>query len=258
MSTTAVSRWRVWLSLFLVSLRLGVTSFGGPAAHLGFFHEEYVRRKKWLDEKTYADVVALCQFLPGPASSQVGMAVGLTRGGIIGGLASFAGFTLPSVFLLIGFAYMYTEWNLGDAGWIHGLKLVAVAVVAHAVFGMAKKLTPDVPRQTIAVLSLAIILLWQTAWSQVIVILLAAIAGIVMFRKTASEASDDQASRPLLTKRAGAICLTLFVGFLIAFPLLRNVMDASWLALSDMFYRAGSFVFGGGHVVLPLLEREFV
>jgi len=155
------------LEILIVSTRLGLTSFGGPVAHLGYFHTEYIRRRKWMDEKSYADLVALCQFLPGPASSQVGIGIGVMRAGVLGGIVSFIGFTLPSVFALIIFALVLNTMDIGSAGWIHGLKIVAVAVVAHAIMGMAKNLTPDLQRKAIALFALVGTLLWQTAYSQV-------------------------------------------------------------------------------------------
>ena len=251
------NRFKTWLEILLVSTRLGLTSFGGPVAHLGYFHEEYIRRRKWMGEKSYADLVALCQFLPGPASSQVGIGLGIVRVGVIGGIISFLGFTLPSVIALIIFASLLHTFGIEDAGWINGLKIVAVVVVAHAVIGMATKLTPDLQRKTIALLALIITLLWQTAYSHVGVILLAGFIGFLLYRE---QVSDDE--KPVTTfsisNRLGYICLTLFFGLLILLPILRNVMDTSWIALFDSFYRAGSLVFGGGHVVLPLLEQEFV
>ncbi|WP_017729281.1 chromate transporter [Halalkalibacterium ligniniphilum] len=244
------------LEILLVSTRLGLTSFGGPIAHLGYFHEEYVRRRKWLDEKSYADLVALCQFLPGPASSQVGIGIGLMRGGLLGGIISFIGFTLPSVIALIIFALLLHGFDVGTPGWIHGLKIVAVVVVAHAILGMAKNLTPDLQRRTIALFSLIVTLLWQTALSQVGVILLAAFAGYLIYRQ--HQESDQMKMNFPISKRFAAVCLTLFFGLLILLPILREVTALNWVAMFDSFYRAGSLVFGGGHVVLPLLEREFV
>src|SRR5690606_29385336 len=174
------NKWKIWLEIFVISTRLGLTSFGGPIAHLGYFHEEYIRRRKWMDEKSYADLVALCQFLPGPASSQVGIGIGVMRGGIIGGIISFLGFTLPSVIALIIFASLLHTFGIEDAGWISGLKIVAVVVVAHAVLGMANKLTPDLQRKTIALFALFVTLLWQTAYSQVGVILFAGVVGFLL------------------------------------------------------------------------------
>ncbi|NLP50491.1 chromate transporter [Bacillus sp. RO1] len=244
------------IEILLVSTRLGLTSFGGPVAHLGYFHTEYVRRRKWLDEKSYADLVALCQFLPGPASSQVGIGIGVMRAGVLGGIVSFLGFTLPSVLALIIFAIILQGFDVGNAGWIHGLKLVAVAVVAHAILGMANNLTPDLKRKAIALFALVITLLWQTAFSQIGVILVAAIIGFFLFKQHIT--ADDSRLKFPISKRLAVICLTLFFGLLILLPILREATSLNWVALFDSFYRSGSLVFGGGHVVLPLLEREFV
>jgi chromate transporter len=244
------------MEILLVSSRLGLSSFGGPVAHLGYFHEEYIRRRKWMDEKSYADLVALCQFLPGPASSQVGIGIGVIRAGVLGGIVSFIGFTLPSVIALIIFAILLNEMNLGDAGWIRGLKIVAVAVVAHAILGMAEKLTPDSKRKAIALLALVGTLLWQTAFTQIGVILIAAFIGFVLFN---DQKAEEHPSLPFpVSKRFAAVCLTLFFSLLILLPVVREMTSLSWIAMFDSFYRSGSLVFGGGHVVLPLLEREFV
>lgn len=242
--------------ILMVSTRLGLTSFGGPVAHLGYFHEEYVRRRKWMDEKSYADLVALCQFLPGPASSQVGIGVGLMRGGLLGGLLAFIGFTLPSVLALIIFALILQGFDVADAGWIHGLKIVAVAVVAHAVLGMAQKLTPDLPRKSIAIFALAATLLWQTAFTQVGVIIISGIVGYLIFKSHIAQ--DDSRMHFPISKGVGFVSLGLFLGLLILLPFMREVTNLNWVAMFDSFYRSGSLVFGGGHVVLPLLEREFV
>ena len=241
----------------MVSTRLGLTSFGGPTAHLGYFHEEYIRRRKWMDEKSYADLVALSQFLPGPSSSQVGIGIGVMRGGVIGGIVSFLGFTLPSVIALILFVSFMDTFGIEDAGWIKGLKIVAVAVVAHAILGMAKNLTPDVQRKTIALFALVLTLLWQTAYTQIGVILLAGVVGFLLYRQQ-TETDEKNASHFHISRRIGFVCLALFFGLLIALPLLRNATATEWISLFDRFYRSGSLVFGGGHVVLPLLEREFV
>ncbi|WP_026021438.1 chromate efflux transporter [Paenibacillus senegalensis] len=249
-----------WLEILLVSSRLGLTSFGGPIAHLGYFHEEYVRRRKWMDEKSYADLVALSQFLPGPASSQVGIGIGAIRGGLFGGLISFIGFTLPSVIALMILALLMQGLGIGEAGWIHGLKLVAVAIVAHAILGMGKNLTPDSQRKAIALLALVVTLLWQTIYAQVVMILLSALIGYFIYKNHSDSNPNDNGSRiPFpISKRAGVICLALFFGLLFLLPLLREITSVSWIAMFDSFYRSGSLVFGGGHVVLPLLEREFV
>ena len=244
------------IEIFVVSTKLGLTSFGGPIAHLGYFHEEYVRRRKWLDEQGYANLVALCQFLPGPASSQVGIGIGVLRGGLLGGIFAFLGFTIPSVIALILFALILKGIDIGNASWIHGLKIVAVAVVAHAIWGMAHKLTPDLSRKAIALLALIGSLLWQTAYTQVGVILIAAVAGFIIY-KGQNEDSPATIQVPL-SRRFAFICLGLFFGLLIVLPILRELTGSSWVTMFDSFYRSGSLVFGGGHVVLPLLEREFV
>ncbi|BAK17748.1 chromate transport protein ChrA [Solibacillus silvestris StLB046] len=256
MNSTKQNRIRLLIEIFLVSTRLGLTSFGGPTAHLGYFYEEYVRRRKWVDEKSYADLVALCQFLPGPSSSQVGIGIGILRAGIIGGITSFIGFTFPSVVALIALALVMTGLDVGNAGWIHGLKIVAVAIVAHAIIGMAKSLTPDLKRKAIAILAMLVTLLWQTAFSQVGVILIAAFIGYLLLKQ-----EDDGGvvkSYFPVSKQVGGICLLLFFSLLVALPLLKEATGLYWVAMFDSFYRTGSFVFGGGHVVLPLLENEFV
>ncbi|GAB2535223.1 chromate transporter [Gracilibacillus alcaliphilus] len=250
------NKFKVLLEVLLVSTRLGLTSFGGPIAHLGYFHEEYVRKRKWMDEKSYGDLVALCQFLPGPASSQVGIGIGLMRAGIFGGILAFIGFTLPSVIALIIFALVIQGSQMEAAGWIHGLKIVAVVVVAHAILGMAKNLTPDIQRKSIALAALVATLLWQGAFLQVGVIILAGLAGYVIYKNHADN-KEIQLSFPL-SRKLGITSLSLFFGLLIFLPVLREITSLQGVAMFDSFYRAGSLVFGGGHVVLPLLEREFV
>ncbi|MFP3392351.1 chromate transporter [Brevibacillus sp. SIMBA_040] len=251
---TENSKLKRILELFIVSMKLGATSFGGPIAHLGFFHDEYIKRRKWLDEKSFAQLVAVCQILPGPASSQVGIGIGIIRGGLLGGIACWLGFTLPSVLVLVLFAMFMQGSNLAQAGWIHGLKIVAVAIVAHAVIEMGKKLAPDKKRATIAVLAAAATLLWQTAFGQVVVIVLAGLLGWSFYRS--EQASVGQAIRVPIKRSVAVLCLTLFICLLVALPVLKGVLSIPWLAMFDSFYRAGSLVFGGGHVVLPLLERE--
>ncbi|KYG59256.1 chromate transporter [Planococcus maritimus] len=250
------NRLKLLLEILFVSTRLGLTSFGGPIAHLGYFHNEYVRRRKWMDEKSYADLVALAQFLPGPASSQVGIGIGVMRGGLIGGIVSFIGFTLPSVIALILFALLLQSFDVSDAGWIKGLKIVAVAVVAHAILGMAKNLAPDLKRKALALLALIGTLLWPSSLSQIGVILIAALIGYMLYKNSA-ETTEGRMKFPV-TKKIGALSLMLFFAFLVSLPILREVTGSYWVAMFDSFYRAGSLVFGGGHVVLPLLEREFV
>lgn len=244
------------LELLFISTKLGLTSFGGPIAHLGYFHVEYVRRRKWIDEKAFTELVALCQFLPGPASSQVGIGIGVLRAGIFGGIVSFIGFTLPSVLALIFFALLVQEIDVKNAGWIHGLKLVAVAIVAQAIMGMAKNLTPDLKRKSIALFALLGTLLWQTSYSQIVVILISAFLGYLLFQQN-GDMNHTKLAFPISQKFA-VICLTLFFVLLILLPILRDITTYKWVSMFDSFYRSGSLVFGGGHVVLPLLEREFV
>lgn len=243
--------------VFLIFLRLGLTSFGGPVAHLGYFREEFVIRRQWLSDRSYADLVALCQFLPGPASSQVGIALGFSRAGYSGALAAWAGFTLPSAIVLILFALGFSSvGNNLSQGALQGLKIVAVAVVAQAVWGMARSLCTEAKRITIMMLATCGALLIPSVWSQVGIIILAGIGGIVLF-KPAHLAPHD----PLpiqVSRRTGALWLALFFILLIALPLASEALPNQTLALVDAFYRAGSLVFGGGHVVLPLLQSEVV
>lgn len=250
------SRLSILLEILFVSTKLGLTSFGGPVAHLGYFHNEYIQRRKWMDEKSYADLVALCQFLPGPSSSQVGIGIGVMRGGILGGIVSFIGFTLPSVIALILFAFLLKGLDVSDAGWIHGLKIVAVAIVAHAIIGMAQNLAPDLKRKALVLFALVVTLLWQTAFTQVGVIVIAAVIGFIVYKQH-SEVDEKNIIFPI-SRRLGGISLTLFFVLLFLLPILREASSLQWVAMFDSFYRSGSLVFGGGHVVLPLLEREFV
>ncbi|WP_349408955.1 chromate transporter [Pseudalkalibacillus sp. SCS-8] len=245
-----------WLEIFSASTKLGFTSFGGPVAHLGYFKNEYIDKRKWLDDKTYADIIALCQFLPGPASSQVGIAIGMLRGGLLGGLISWIGFTLPSILALVLFAFFYQSTALGEAGWIHGLKIVAVAVVAQAVIGMGQKLTPDKPRITIAIVAAVMTLAWPSALGQILIILAASMAGLALYRK--QDVPEIQEMDVSISKRTGIIAWGLFFTLLIGLPLLRPIIQNGAFDVFDTFFRVGSLVFGGGHVVLPLLEREVV
>jgi len=244
-------------TIFLLFLRLGLTSFGGPVAHLSYFREEFVHRQRWLDEQGYADLVALCQFLPGPASSQVGIAIGLLRGGYRGSLAAWTGFTLPSAVALALFALGIGL--LGDGlpeGLLHGLKIVAVAVVAQAVWGMARNLCTDGPRIAIALLAACAVLLLASAWAQLVVIAIAGLAGLVLFRPAAL--SNPTPFRPRVGQTTGALALLLFFALLLVLPALAAASSNQLLEMFDSFYRAGALVFGGGHVVLPLLEAEVV
>jgi chromate transporter len=244
------------LEVFVVALRLGLTSFGGPVAHLGYFREEYVVRRRWLDEQSYADLVALCQFLPGPASSQVGIGVGLLRAGLLGGVAAWLGFTLPSAIALAAFAMGVQHFGIADAGWLHGLKIVAVAVVALAVWGMARALCPDRERATIAIVAAVLALLWPVALLQVVIILLGAFAGWRLLR-LARPAPGAPVAVPVGGRTALA-CLAALGGLLVVLPIVARLTGDPSVALFDSFFRVGALVFGGGHVVLPLLAAEVV
>ena len=244
--------------VFWVALRLGLTSFGGPIAHLGYFREEYVVRRKWLDEQSYADVVALAQALPGPASSKVGIIVGTVRAGLPGAVLAWLGFTMPSAIALIVFGYGVQQFAVADAGWLHGLKLAAVAVVAQAVWGMSRNLAPDRERATIAIVAAIVALTWHSAVTPVLIIV---IAGVVGWRLL--PAPDTGSDRVAISQRIrpwmGIVALVLFFVLLLGLPSLRQVFgENQTLAVLDSFYRTGSLVFGGGHVVLPLLQSEVV
>jgi chromate transporter len=246
-----------WLEVFRVCLRLGLTSFGGPIAHLGYYHAEYVERRRWLDERTFADLVALCQFLPGPASTQVTVGVGLLRAGIPGAFAALAGFVLPSALLMVAFGYGVDA--LGGAlgsGWLHGLKVVAVAVVAQAVLTMMRTLAPDKERATLAVAATALVLAVPTALGQIGAIVLGGAVGAAFYR---GQVPADHQALPLAVGRAtGAALLIVFFALLIGLPFAADAVPSQALRLFDAFYRAGSLVFGGGHVVLPLLQASVV
>ncbi|WP_028398839.1 chromate efflux transporter [Ectobacillus panaciterrae] len=243
-------------NVFWTAFRLGCTSFGGPAAHIGYFRNEYVTKRKWLDEKSYADLVALANFLPGPASSQVGIAIGTMRAGIIGGFFAWLGFTLPSALVLALFAMLVKTYRLDGAAWIHSLKLVAVVIVAQAVFDMGKKLAPDRIRQTIILGAAAAVLWFSTPYMQIIVLLLSGIIGYMAYRKTA-DTTEEKVSF-VLSKRAGGIAFFLFFALLFLLPVAGASISSPMLQLFDIMYRTGALVFGGGHVVLPLLENEIV
>jgi len=243
--------------VFLAFLKLGLTSFGGPVAHLGYFREELIKRRQWLSEQGYADLIALCQFLPGPASSQVGFVLGMIRGGFIGALLAWVAFTLPSAALLFGFAYLADAFGgpLGRSA-IDGLKLVAVAVVAHAVWGMARSLCPDRARALIALAGIAAVVFIPTAFGQIGAITFGALVGLVWCRSlTRPEAGHIELR---LSRRAGSVFLVAFFVLLGGLPLAVALWPAHALALFEAFYRSGALVFGGGHVVLPLLESRVV
>ncbi len=244
--------------VFAAFLKLGVMSFGGPIAHLGYYREELLVRRRWLDEATYADLVALCQFLPGPASSQVGFSLGVLRGnGLLGGLAAWFAFTMPSAVIMFAFAAVAGRFTAPLAqGFLHGLKLVAAAVVAQAVFGMSKSLTPDKPRAAIALVALAVVVLFPGSLAQIVAIVIGALAGLWLCRGDAAPVSGHM-SFPV-TRAAGGISLVLFAVLLLVSPLLTATSGSHGLAVFDAFYRSGALVFGGGHVVLPLLQAEVV
>ncbi|WP_027963825.1 chromate efflux transporter [Halalkalibacillus halophilus] len=245
-----------YLEILFVAFRLGLTSFGGPVAHLGYFQNEYVERRNWLTNQMYADLIALCQFLPGPASSQVGISIGILRGGILGGILAWIGFTLPSVIALTVFAYYVVTYDLGQNVFIDALKVVAVAVVAHAIFNMGTKLAPDRKRQGLLVFSAVILLLFPFASVQIIILLVAALVGAFLLTEHSQPNTDQSLFQ--LPKKVSAISLSLFVGLLAILPILNSIFNNIYLQIADTFYRVGSIVFGGGHVVLPLLERELV
>lgn len=244
--------------VFSAFLVLGLTSFGGPVAHLGYFREAFVVRRRWLGERAYADLVALCQFLPGPASSQVGMALGLRRAGPLGLLAAWTAFTLPSALLLVAFALGTRAAGVDPgAGWLRGLAAAAVAVVAHAVLGMARTLTPDRARATVAVLALVVAVLVPTAAGQVAAIAIGVVLGLTLLRHPVGDADPADSPSPV-RRRTGAALLAAFAALLLLLPVLAAATGDAALGLVSSSYRTGSLVFGGGHVVLPLLEADTV
>ncbi len=245
--------------VFWAFLQLGLTSFGGPVAHLGYFREAFVERRRWLGDRAFADLVALCQFLPGPASSQVGMAIGLQRAGFGGLLAAWAAFTLPSAVLLVGFAYGVTALgNKAAAGSLQGLKAAAAAVVAHAVLSMARTLTPDARRATIAVAAMIGVLLIPGAAVQVVIIATAGVTGMLWLAPPVALEPEAGSFTVRMPRWVAVGSLVLFAAFLIGLPVLAATLDDPAVGLFDVFYRAGALVFGGGHVVLPLLQAETV
>ena len=244
--------------VFIAFLKLGLTSFGGPIAHLGYYRDELVVRRQWLDESAYADLVALCQFLPGPASSQVGFSLGVWRGnGLLGGLAAWFAFTMPSALVMFAFAMGAAAFTGPVAeGFLHGLKLVAVAVVAQAIWGMSRTLTPDRARAGIALAAIAIVVLFAGSFGQIAAIAFGACAGLWLCRGETAPVSGHL-NFPV-TRRAGVITLVLFAALLLVPPVAASVIHSQGLALFDAFYRSGALVFGGGHVVLPLLQAQVV
>lgn len=248
-----VGLWQV----FLIFLRLGLTSFGGPVAHISYFREEFVARRKWLSDARYADLVALCQFAPGPASSQVGMGIGMALGGIRGSLVAWLGFTMPSAIVLAILGMAFVGFDLGSVeGIIRGLKLVAVGVVAHALLGMARSLCPDIPRAAMAVVAAIIMIASDTVMAQFGVIIAGMIAGYVLLRgKVNQESLDDH---PVRSAKGAVVALVLFFALLAILPIAAQLDGTGLFAVIDGFYRSGALVFGGGHVVLPLLQNAVV
>jgi chromate transporter len=246
------------LEVFRVFLRLGLTSFGGPVAHLGYFRTEFVARRGWLDEAAFADIVALCQFLPGPASSQVGISIGILRAGLPGALAAWLGFTMPSALALIAFGYG-VAWlgDLSHAAWLHGLKIVAVAVVANALWGMARNLCPDKERATIAVGAAILATALPSSFGQIGAIAAGALIGWAFLKSGATGGAKP--SLAIRVPRSWSIVAgVLFFALLFGLPLVKAAVSSQALAEFDAFYRSGALVFGGGHVVLPLLQAEVV
>lgn len=245
--------------VFFAFLRLGFTAFGGPVAHIGYFRDEFVSRRKWLTDEAYADVVALCQFLPGPASSQVGLAIGMLKAGPLGALAAWTGFTLPSAILMTLAALSLLQ--LGDAvpaGLLEGLKTVVVAVVAHALIGMGRSLTPDLPRFALAVVAASVTLYLGGVSGQLIAIAVGILVGLVAFRAAAKPTQDETAFAPAIPRPVSLVLLVVFAFLLVGLPLLASQDQSLIVQIADGFYRSGALVFGGGHVVLPLLQAETV
>lgn len=255
-SPTEAGRRGSVAEVFGVALRLGLTSFGGPIAHLGYFQAEYVERRKWLDEATYADLVAVSQSLPGPSSSMLGMSIGTLRAGLPGGVAAWLGFTLPSAVILVLFGFGADYIGSDADGWLHGLKVVAVAVVALAVWSMARSLASDRPRGTLAIAAAIVMLSWHTPLAQFVAILGGGLVGWLMLRDQAEATTSDV--RIALGRRTVIVCATLFTVLLIGLPIALHSVDNQAVNVADGFYRSGALVFGGGHVVLPLLDSEVV
>lgn len=253
--TTVSTLWQI----FGVFLKLGCTSFGGPIAHIGFFRTEFVMNKGWMSERDYFDLVALCQFLPGPASSQVGMAIGLQRAGYFGAFIAWLGFTLPSALLMLALAQGLTQFSaVVPAGLLHGLKLAACAIIAHAVFAMAKSYCQSLSAGAIAALSLLMLSISSASFWQVLTIFTGALLGIILLKTKTLATEQHQALNVNISKKAGLSFAALFILLLIGLPIASNFLPSPALNSIDAFFRAGSLVFGGGHAVLPMLQADFV
>ncbi|WP_404425044.1 chromate efflux transporter [Thalassospira australica] len=247
---------RLW-QIFLIFLRLGLTSFGGPVAHIGYFREEFVIRRKWFSDAAYGDLVALCQFVPGPASSQVGMGIGMSLGGFAGAFVAWLGFTMPSAIVLAGLGLGFAGGDIAATGpMIWGLKLVAVGVVAHALLGMARSLCPDIPRATMALIAAALMIAVNGIGMQVLVIAAGSVAGFLFLRGDTGKVDGNLGAG--ISSRGAIVALLVFGLLLIGLPILAQTAPSPWLAVFDGFYRSGALVFGGGHVVLPLLQEAVV
>lgn len=254
-STELTSHTGKAIDVFNTFLKLGLTSFGGPVAHLGYFRKELVEKQRWVSESQFSQLLAICQFLPGPASSQLGFALGLLRAGWLGALAAFLAFTLPSALLLVGFASALPLLSSATGvAIIHGLKLVAFAVVADAVWGMAKKLCPDMIRRMIAILAAASLLIMSSAWSQILVVIAGAIAGVIFCRASLALGKDH--IQVNYSKQFAFVLLSVFLALLAVALFAPN--QSGFYVIGQAFYRAGALVFGGGHVVLPLLQDAIV
>ena len=246
------------LNIFFVALKLGFISFGGPVAHIGYFRDTYVSRLEWLADATFVKLVALCQILPGPASSQVGMAIGALRGGVWGGLLAWVGFTLPSAIALIFFGFAIDTFNLQGTGWLVGLKIAAAAVVTNALWGMSRSLTPDRVRITIAIIAAILLLYERTTITQILILAAGATIGWRLQLSPVSNFKPNQSHYWKINKTIAVGSIVIFFLLLILLPILREFHTSQYTSLFDSFYRTGSLVFGGGHVVLPLLESEVV
>ncbi|WP_414044036.1 chromate efflux transporter [Macrococcus sp. EM39E] len=242
------------LEIFLVALKLGVTSFGGPVAHLGYFRAEYVEKRKWLSDKVYQDLVSLCQFLPGPASSQVGIGIGLMRGGIMGAILAFLGFTLPSVLVLIAAVYFMETLDI-DINFIKGLLIVAIAVVLHALVGMGKNTLTNVTAVLIFLLSVVVALLFPSAYTQILIIIVTGLIGMVVYKV---ESKKETPLNIKVSKSMSITSLVLLLVLMICLPIVAQIVNNDWIHMFDKLFRGGLLVFGGGHVVLPLLQSTFV